>query len=152
MLNPMLQEGDCWIVSGVRTGETFFRALPLLVPDATHVFLEGSPAPEIEALLIDAADDAEYAAPAGTYWSWPQKTRRFSVRASPALFSRLSEAASRHAEPEVCDHVHFYRDGHALVQWFDAFFESLLVSKSVPRERLAQFASAAGGVVSDGAA
>ena len=146
----MLQESECWRIAGVRTAQVFFRAIPELVPDATHMFLEGSPAPDIQALLVDA-DDADYAAPAGTYWSWPQKNRRFSVRASPALFARLSEAVSQHAEPEICDHIHFYRDGTALVQWFDAFLDPLLVSKVVPRERVERFALAAGGTVSDGA-
>ena len=148
----MLDESECWRVSGVRTAEEFFRAVPLLVPDATQMFLEGSPAPDIEVLLVDAADGANYAAPVGTYWSWPQKNRRFSVRASSALFARLSEAASQHAEPEICNHIHFYRDENALVQWFDAFSDPLLVSKLVPFERVERFASAVGGTVLDGAA
>lgn len=148
----MLEEAKCWKVSGVRTAEDFFRAVPLLVPDATHMFLEGSPEPDIEALLASEVDDAEYAAPVGTIWSWPRKEQRFSVRASPELFARLSEAASNHAEPEICSHVHFYRGQEALVQWFDAFLDPLLVSKSVERQRVEQFASVVGGVVSEGAA
>jgi hypothetical protein len=148
----MLEEANCWKVSGVRTAEDFFRAVSLLVPDATHMFLEGSPDPDIEALLASEADDAEYAAPVGTIWSWPRKDQRFSVRASPELFASLSEAASNHAEPEICSHVHFYRGQEALVQWFDAFLDPLLVSKSVERERVEQFASVVGGAVSEGAA
>jgi hypothetical protein len=148
----MLEESQCWKVSGVRTAEDFFRAVSLLVPDATHMFLEGSPVPDIEALLADAADDADYAAPVGTIWSWPQKNQRFSVRVSPELFARLSEASSDHAEPEICCHVHFYRGQEALVQWFDAFSDPLLVSKSVARERVERFASAVGGALSEGAA
>jgi hypothetical protein len=146
----MLEESQCWRVSGVRTAERFFRAVSLLVPDATHMFLEGSPGSDIAALLTDAADDGEYVAPAGTIWSWPQKNQRFAVRASPELFDRLSETASHHAEPEICDHVHFYRGQEALVQWFDAFSEPMLVSKSVARERVERFASAVGGALSVG--
>jgi hypothetical protein len=148
----MLEESKCWKVSGIRTAKEFFQALSLLLPDATHMFLEGSPDPDIQALLADAADEADYAAPVGTLWSWPQKNQRFSVRASSELFARLSEAAAHHAELEICCHVHFYRGQEALAQWFDAFLDPLLVSKSVPRERVERFASAVGGVVSDGAA
>lgn len=148
----MLEESECWRVSGVRSAQDFFRAVSLLVPDATHMFLEGSPDPEIEALLADGADDTDYAAPVGTIWSWPQKDQRFSVRASPELFERLSKAASGHAEPEICSHIHFYRGQEALLQWFDAFSEPLLLSKSVARERVERFASAVGGVLSEGAA
>ena len=147
----MLEESKCWKVSGVRTAEEFFRAVSLLLPDATHMFLEGSPDPDIEALLADAADEADYAAPVGTSWSWPQKNQRFSVRVSSELLARLSEAASHHAEPEICCHVHFYRGQEALVQWFDAFSDPLLVSKSVARERVERFASAVAGALSDGA-
>jgi len=136
----VLDESTCWSISGIRTAQSFFRAIFLLVPDATQMFLEGSPAPDVEALLADAADDTDYLAPVGTLWSWPQKERRFSVRASSQLFERLADAASHHAEPEVCSHVHFYRGEEALVQWFDAFLDPLLVSKVVPRERAEQFA------------
>jgi hypothetical protein len=150
--SPFLDGSKCWKVSGVRTAEDFFRAVSLLVPDATHMFLEGSPDPDVEVLLKDGADVADYVAPVGTIWSWPSKNRRFSVRASPELFIRLSEAAQHHAEPEICDHVHFYRGQEALVQWFDAFSDPLLVSKSVDRERVERFAAAVGGALSDGAA
>ena len=73
----MLAESECRRVSGVRKAEMFFGAVPLLVPEATHMFLEGSPAPDIEVLLVDAADEAVFAAPVGTFWSWPQKTGGF---------------------------------------------------------------------------
>jgi hypothetical protein len=145
-----LQESQCWKVSGVRTAVAFFRALVVLVPDATHLFLEGSPAPEVVRLLADAADDASYAAPVGTIWSWPQKNRRSSVRASSELFVRLSDAASHLAEPEICDHLHVYRGPEALVQWFDAFSEPMLVSKAVAREQVERFAAAVGGAMSEG--
>ena len=151
-LPVMLDESQCWKVSGITTAEAFFRAVRRLEPDATHMFLEGSPASDIVALLADAADETNYAAPAGTLWSWPQKEQRFSVRASAELFERLAEAASHHAEPEVCTHVHFYRGQEALAQWFDAFSDPLLVSKSVARTDVEEFASAVGGTLSDGAA
>lgn len=96
--------------------EEFFRAVALLVPDATHMFLEGSPDADIELLLMSEPDKADYVAPIGTVWSWPRTNRRFSVRASSQLFERLAEAAPHHAEPEVCDHVHFYRGKEALAQ------------------------------------
>src|SRR5262245_23628483 len=147
----MLDESQCWKVSGVRTAKDFFRAVSLLVPDATHMFLEGSPDPDIETVLAAAADDVDYRAPVGTIWSWPQANRRFSVRASPELFARLSEASTNHAEPEICDHVHFYRGQEVVVQWFDAFSVPLLVSKSVARERVERFALAVAGALTDGA-
>jgi hypothetical protein len=146
-LDGRLDESTCWSISGIRTADEFFRAVSLLVPDATHMFLEGSPAPDIETLLVDAADETDYLAPIGTIWSWPGKNRRFSVRASSQLFERLAEAASHRAESEVCDHVHFYCGQKALAQWFDAFADPLFVSSAVPRERAERFAAAVGGIL-----
>ena len=39
----VLEDSECWKVSGITTAEAFFRAASLLLPDATHMFLEGSP-------------------------------------------------------------------------------------------------------------
>jgi hypothetical protein len=150
MTSPLvLDASQCWTVAGVRIAEIFFRTVFLLVPDATHMFLEGSPEPDIEGVLSNAVDEADYAAPIGTIWSWPQKNRRFSVRVSSDLLVRLSDAASRHAEPEICTHVHFYRGQEPLVQWFDAFSGPLLVSKGVDRERVERFVSSVGGHLLD---
>jgi hypothetical protein len=153
MTSPrFLDESDCWRVAGIRSAEAFFRAVPLLVPDATHLCLEGAPAPDIAALIADDLEEGDDRAPTGTLWSWPRPERRFTVRASEALFARPAEAAAHHAEPEVCSHLHLYRDHEPLVQWFDAFTEPLLVSKAVPRERVERFCADTGGELSDAAA
>jgi hypothetical protein len=122
----------------------------MLVPEATHLFLEGSSAAEIVALLSPFSTHGDYGAPVGTLWSWP-RDQRFSVTASPALFASLSEAAVRHAEPEICSHLHFYREGEPLLHWFDAFDDPILVSKAISRERLDRFCIETGGVLSDAA-
>ena len=142
---------NCWTVSGVRSAEKFFRAITVLVPDATHMFLEGSSAEDIVALLSPFRTITDYSAPVGTLWSWP-RDQRFSVTASPVLLASLSEAAAHHAEQEICSHLHFYRDGEPLLHWFDAFDDPIMVSKAVPRERLERFCVEVGGVLSDAAA
>ncbi len=146
-----LDDSNCWNVSGVRVAQTFFQAIPALVPDATDLFLEGSPAADIVTLMQAFIEPTEYAAPAGTLWSWP-KNQRFRLRASPELFARLSEAAAHHAEPEMCSHLHIYCGREPLVNWFDAFFDPIRVSKTVARERIEQFCRDVGGVFSDAAA
>ncbi|MDH5670268.1 MAG: hypothetical protein OEY86_19895, partial [Nitrospira sp.] len=74
-MEEILEEAACWRISGVRTAEEFFRAVAFLVPDATHMFLEGSPEADIELLLVNEADEADYVAPIGTVWSWPRTNR-----------------------------------------------------------------------------
>ena len=146
--HPYLTEAECWRVSGLKDAAAFFRAMPQLLPEATRMFLEGSPAPDIQDLLASHAEPVEYGAPRGTLWSWPRE-QRFTVRASSGLFSQLADAAAHHAEPEICSHIHFYRDAEPLAQWFDAFGDPLMVSKVIPRARVVEFCRAAGGVLAD---
>jgi hypothetical protein len=141
---------NCWQVSGVSDASAFFRAIPALVPQATHMFLEGTPARGIVAIISADLDAIPYCAPVWTLWSWP-RNGRFAVRTSPPMFARLGDAAEHHAQPEVCDHLHFYRNEEPLVQWFDAFHDPLWISKAIPRERVQMFCSELGGVLSDGA-
>ena len=132
----------------MRNAERFFRAIPMLVPEATHMFLEGTPAKDIAAVLSPFSTDVDYGAPVGTLWSWP-RDQRISVTASSALFANLSEAAVAHAEQEICSHLHFYRDGEPLLHWFDAFADPIIVSKAIPRDRLEVFCTETAGVLSD---
>ena len=146
-----LAEADCWCILGLRDAQTFFQAVSELLPDATHVYLEGSPSSAIVDVIQPHTEDREYGPPAGTIWSWPRE-HRWSLKASPALFARLAEAAARHAAPEICTHLSLYRDADALAQWFDAFSDPFLVSKEIPRERAERFCLATGGTLQDEAA
>ena len=143
-----LDEANSWRVSRVRDAERFFRGVPPLVASATHVFLEGSPAQDIVDLLRPYIDPSEYLAPVGTIWSWPGRNQRVSLTASPALLAALADAAGNHAEPEICDHIHFYRETEPLAQWFDAFFDDpLLISSIIPLEMVERFCASVGGVL-----
>jgi hypothetical protein len=150
MTTAQLTERDCWRIARLNNAAKFFRAASQLLAGATHVYLEESPAPEIVALISRHADPTPYRAPAGTFWSWPRGSQRFALKASPAMLAELADASTRHAEPEICSHLHFYRDAEPLAQWFDAFDDPLLVSKTIPRELVEHFCREAGGELCDG--
>ena len=150
MTTAQLTERDCWRIARLNNAAKFFRAASQLLAGATHVDLEGSPAPQIVALISRHADPTPYRAPAGTFWSWPRGSQRFALKASPAMLAELADASTRHAEPEICSHLHFYRDAEPLAQWFDAFDDPLLVSKTIPRELVEHFCREAGGELCDG--
>jgi hypothetical protein len=139
----------CWEISGVCDPEAFFRAVPLLVPDATHLLLEGAPCAEVAAVLA-AHEDAQrpYEARHGTIFSLPKRNRRFTLRASPALYAALREAGTRHAGLEMCFHLRLYQNGEPLLQWFDAFSDPILVRGDIPRIEVERFSSDTGGVIS----
>jgi len=143
----MLTDANSWSVSGVRDAEGFFRAVQPLVAGATHVFLEGAPAQDVLTLLRAHVDPSEYRAPAGTLWSWPGREQRMSLKASPELFTALADAAAHHAELEICTHIHVYRDGEPLLQWFDAFIDPIIISRIISIEVVERFCASVGGVV-----
>jgi hypothetical protein len=146
-----LDESNAWSIEGIRAAEGFFREVPSLLPEATVLYLEGSPAPDVlEVLQLHSGPD-EYHGPVGTIWSIP-RDQRFSLRASPDLFARLARLAEGHAEPEICSHLHFYREDEPLANWYDAFDCPFFVSRAIPRERVDSFCTALGVEVAPDAA
>jgi hypothetical protein len=150
MTTTQLAESECWRIARLNNAAKFFRAASQLLAGATHVYLEGSPAPQIVALISRHIDPTPYRAPAGTFWSWPRGSQRFALKASPTMLDELADASTRHAEPEICSHLHFYRDAEPLAHWFDAFDDPLLVSKTIPRELVEHFCRETGGELCDG--
>ena len=108
-MNSLVDEANCWRISKVRRAEDFFCAIERLVPEATHMYVEGSPGPDVIAALQPHVEPKKYVAPAGTVWSWPRRNQRLTLRVSLALFDLLADLASHHAEPEICSHLHLYR-------------------------------------------
>ena len=61
-MSELLADGESWCVSGLGDAETFFRNVPAMLPEATHLLLEGAPASDIAALLSSYVTDIEYPA------------------------------------------------------------------------------------------
>lgn len=152
MAEPRNLGANSWTVSGVRSAASFFQAVPALVPDSTRLYLEGAPDSDVLTLIADYIEEIPYEGPKGTLWSWPRRNRRLTLKASSSLFARLAEAAAHHAGPEICSHLHLYRDKEPLLQWFDAFDSPLWVSRAVPQERMERFCLEAQGKLADAAA
>jgi hypothetical protein len=132
---PFLVSG--WEVMGIRCAEEFFLALVELLPLPAYLCFEGtSIAPDVRTLLESNAVAATLQIRAGTLWPKPSV---FHVFASKQFVGKLAELAGRHAEPEICDHFHAYKDSHGLMQWYDAFDDPLLIDESVAEATLQSF-------------
>jgi hypothetical protein len=59
--------------------------------------------------------------------------------ATEQFIHELATLAGKHAEPEVCDHFHAYKDGYGLMQWYDAFDLPLLIDESITEPSLQAF-------------
>jgi|SRR5215469_5266003 len=131
-----------WEVPGIRKACKFFSVLPELLPLPVQFRFEGTHiSPEVRALLASNAATPTMEIPQGTIWP---KSSVFHVLATEEFIRALTALAGKHAEPEICDHFHAYKDGRGLMQWYDAFDLPLLVDDSVGETRLQDFCKTLG--------
>jgi hypothetical protein len=72
----------------------------------------------------------------GTIWPKPKV---FHLSIAPEVVQELAALTGQHATPEICDHLHAYKDGRVLLEWHDAFDQKLLISREVSEEKVAEF-------------
>jgi hypothetical protein len=150
MAGIILDMRACWEVpKGKRIDSTaFFRGLASAMPTGAILCLEGtSIAKEVKALL--EAHKVEEICKVHLGTSWPRPAVYHVPCAEPVL-STLAELTEKHAEPEICDHLHVYKDGLVLLSWYDAFLIPLYISKAVQENDVKAFCEILGRSYRDG--
>lgn len=108
-----------------------------VLPLPAYLYFEGtSISSDVRTLLASGTVEATLQIPPGTVWPKPSV---FHVLATEPFIHELAALARRHAEPQVCDHFHAYRDSYGLMQWYDAFDLPLLIDESVTEASLQIF-------------
>ena len=101
------------------------------LPHDAILYLEGSRrslAPELlEALHANAAPQPIRVA-RGTLWPRPAT---FHILLTASNLDRIREIESRHAAPEICDHLVVYRDDEVLLTAYDAGDGAVYVAKAL---------------------
>jgi hypothetical protein len=128
----------CWEVPArdVDAAE-FFESLAVLCPEGSVLVIEGGKhSPDLRRFLEAHAVPATVTVPRGTVW--PRSTS-FHLPVSREILAAMASACENSAAPEVCDHLHVYQGEACVVQWYDAFSDSMWVSQAVPRGALVEF-------------
>jgi hypothetical protein len=108
----------------------FFRHLPALLPVGSTLYFEAtSLVPDIREFFERHPASQTCQVHAGACWPWRE---RFHVAFSPEIARELSEVVKGFADTEICDHLLAYRDGKVLLEWFDAWFRPLYLSRQIP--------------------
>ncbi len=116
-----------WRVIGVRVFESFFRALPDFVPEGSTLYIENDIfTPDVEGYLKGLAVEDAIVVARGTIWP---KTRKYRIPITKANMVGLAQISERHAEPEVAAHMVVYRGSAILLEWYDAGFDPLYLSR-----------------------
>lgn len=126
---PLFVNG--WEVAGISSAEKFFLALLEIQPLPVNRCFEGTRMPPDATALFDSnAATPTLEIPPGTIWPKPSV---FHVHATKQFLEKLVALAAKHAEAEVCAHLHAYRNSQGLMQWNDAFSGApLLIDESIP--------------------
>jgi len=121
----ILHEANSWAIAGVRSAEKFFLAISELVPEATHIFLEGPPDSDVAALLSVHAASGEYHARSGTLCSWPAETSASHFVPRPRFFTPWQRPRVGMPNPRS---VTTYTSIEMITRWSSGSMRSLILS------------------------
>ncbi|HUW84442.1 MAG TPA: hypothetical protein VMZ31_16780 [Phycisphaerae bacterium] len=131
-----------WELEGKTDFPLLLRALLVLVPDDSILYLEGgSPEGELLDFFNAKAVPEQTHVAIGTIWPRP---RCYHVPATAQNLTDLADIAESCAWPELAIHFHVYRDGRLLLEWHDAFSQPMLLSGSIPDDKVRGFSVALG--------
>ena len=138
-----LDHDFAWEVTAPKDRSAFFEGLGALLPSWSILYFEGTFfCQEVLDFLKSASVEPAVQIAVGTLWPKPKV---FHIPATSENLRAISGLLQRHAQPEVCDHVHVYSQGKILLEWHDALFKDpLLVSKAVPEQTLRAFCETQG--------
>ena len=132
---------DAWdLDEGITDHTAFLNALPQMLPEATHLEVEGSAiAPQVRALYRANRDGSRPLGPRQTIFSF-RGSERFRCAVSPQFFSELVRLTAGRAHREVADHLSVYANQRVLLEWHDAFANALLLAPDLPEYRVREMA------------
>jgi hypothetical protein len=132
---------SAWDLDAEKVGPaTFFAALPELLPELTHLEIEGTRiAREVEALYAAYADGSRSLSERQTIFSIPA-SRRFRCRLVPDLALKLAGSARQLQPAAFADHLFLFQETQLLLEWHDAFANALRIAPEIPEPTVRAFA------------
>jgi len=126
---------------------SFLTALYRLVPVDSVLYLEGGDTPKKIRSYLDERDAKKTCkVEMGTIWPRPDC---FHMEITRKNLEDLAKLAENYATPQVVIHLHVYNNDEMLLQWYDAFFDPLFVSKKVLEGDIKNFCNKLGAVFKD---
>lgn len=143
-----LEEAEPWKVTPTRDVERFLRALPLLVPQGSIIYFEGTGEPHVREHLGRISIPPQAQVALGTIWPRPDT---YHVAVSQDSMEDLATFLDKEPAGVFCAHCHVYRDGAILVGWHDAFMDDpMYVSRTVSEDLVREFAARLGSTITSG--
>lgn len=126
-----------WEVAPTKDSVKFFQSLPVILPPGAVMYFEATAlAPDLREFFDEHPAPVKCKVHAGTRWPYPEI---FHIAYSPAIVRNLAAVAKDFADAEICDHFLAYHDKRILLEWFDAWFNPLYLSRQISEPRVAEF-------------
>jgi hypothetical protein len=129
-----------WELSGRTDFPHLLLALCDLLPEGSILYFEGGSSARPLVNFFHACEIPEQSHVAVAIL-WPRPSYHH-VPATPENLSILGEVAKSHREPELAVHFHAYCRGEVLLQWHDALWQPMLLSGTLPEDKVRAFAEA----------
>lgn len=135
-----LGEDTYWEAFGKVELPSLLRALPKLVPENAILYLEGgTPPKDIRAFLGSHCVPEVTHLAMGTIWPRPLV---FHLPATSDNLFELADLAEKCNALEIAVHLHVYKAGGVILEWYDAFFDDpMYLSMDIPEDIVKNFCS-----------
>lgn len=127
-----------WRVNGVSDAELFFTALSELVDEETIIALHDPLGEEVLDFATGHAAQDKTEVAMGTIWP---RSKIHHIPCTKDNLLYLSALAQRHAQPEIAIHIHVYKAGQVILEWYDAFDDPIYLASTVAESAVAKFAA-----------
>jgi hypothetical protein len=133
-----------WVIDeGDIDSAAFFSLLWKYFPDATTLFVEGTRIDkEVQRCCQDHLEEGPFLP--GRQALFPT-SKTYRCRLSRELLDRLAVLSQTREEPEdLLDHLFLYKGSEPVLEWHDAFANTMLLSRAVPQSVVSDFAAELG--------
>ena len=137
-----LTESTYWQISGVKDFPAFLRAVSdLVIPDSVLYLEGGTPPKKLRVYLEKRAATNNCKVEMGTIWPRPEC---FHMQITRANLEGLAELVEGYPTPQIAVHLHIYKNGKMLLQWYDAFLDPFWMPREIEETVIKEFCNKLG--------
>ncbi len=130
--------GPAWEVPAPEDPATFLRAIDVIAPAGSVLYLEGGcPIAEMEAFLAQRVPEKTTKVELGTIWPRPEV---YHMAITPGNLEGLAELAAPCDWFDLAVHMHVYKGADVLLEWYDVDCrDPMWLSQEIPAGRVRAF-------------
>lgn len=127
-----------WRVDSVSDAALFFSAVSELVDEESIIALHDPLGEDVVEFAISHAAKNKTKVAVGTIWP---RSKIHHIKCTKENLLHLQDLAQRHAQPEIAIHIHVYKAGQVILEWYDAFDDPIYLAPTIAESDVEKFAT-----------